>query len=120
MKRARVLLSSRELLMSDKTLEVLYWVLYYSIDYIKLDKHKEFKNMNQMHIAIAKEMGVYSAYIGAYINDRLIANKLISRIMSIPNDKFSKARIEKYEIPPWLESLYSSADFKLELTYSYE
>lgn len=118
--RARVLLASKGMLMSDKTLEVLYWVLFYSLDYPKLHKEKSFKNMNQMHIAIAKEMGVYSSYIGAYINDRLITNKLITRTMSIPSDRFSRARIEKYEIPAWLESIYNSETFKMELIFNYE
>jgi hypothetical protein len=118
--RARVLLASKGMLMSDKTLEVLYWVLFYSLDYPKLHKEKTFKNMNQMHIAIAKEMGVYSSYIGAYINDRLISNKLITRTMSIPSDRFSRARIEKYDIPAWLESVYNSETFKMELTFNYE
>jgi hypothetical protein len=118
--RARVLLASKNLLMSDKTLEVLYWVLYYTYDYHKLDSSKEFKNMNQMHISIAKEMGVYSSYVGAYINDRLIAYNILGRTMSIPSDKFSRARIEKYNVPQWLESLYKSSDFKIDLSYSYE
>jgi hypothetical protein len=120
MQRSRVLLASKGLLMSDKTLEVLYWVLFYSLEFPLANKDKTFKNMNQMHIAIAKEMGVYSSYIGAYINDRLISNKLITRTMSIPSDRFSRARIEKYDVPAWLESVYNSDNFKMELTFSYE
>lgn len=118
--RARVLLASRGILLSDKTYEVLYWVLYYIIDQDQKYNGKVFKNMNQMHVVIAKEIGVYSSYVGAYINDRLIKNNILSKKMSIPSDKFSKARIESYELPSWLITLYKSKDFKLEITFNYE
>jgi hypothetical protein len=118
--RARVLLASKGILLSDKTYEVLYWLLYYILDQDQKIDGKAFKNMNQMHIAIAKEIGVYSSYVGAYINDRLIKNKIISKQMSISSDKFSKAKIEKYELPSWLVTLYKSKDFKLEITFNYE
>jgi hypothetical protein len=35
--------------------------------------------------------------------------------MSLSSDKFTKAKIEKYEIPSWLVTLYKSQDFKLEI-----
>ncbi len=83
MERARVLLATRGLLLSDKTLEVLYWVLYYKIDYPALDANNanKFKNMNQMHVVIAKHMQVFSSYIGAYINDRIIPFKILKILM---------------------------------------
>ena len=118
--RARVLLASKGILLSDKTYEVLYWVLYYILDQDQKLNGKQFKNMNQMHVAIAKEIGVYSSYVGAYINDRLVKNNIITKKMSLSTDKFSKAKIEKYELPSWLITLYKSKEFKLEITFQYE
>jgi hypothetical protein len=118
--RVRILLATKGLLLSDKTYEVLYWLLYYILEQDQKLDGKTFKNMNQMHVAIAKEIGVYSSYVGAYINDRLIKNNIITKQMSISSDKFSKAKIEKYEIPNWLITLYNSQDFKLEITLNYE
>jgi hypothetical protein len=118
--RARVLLASKGILLSDKTYEVLYWVLYYILDQDQKLNGKQFKNMNQMHVAIAKEIGVYSSYVGAYINDRLVKNNIIAKKMSLSSDKFSKAKIEKYELPSWLITLYKSKEFKLEITFQYE
>ena len=40
--------------------------------------------------------------------------------MSLSTDKFSKAKIEKYELPSWLITLYKSKEFKLEITFQYE
>ena len=57
--RARVLLASKGILLSDKTYEVLYWVLYYILDQDQKLNGKQFKNMNQMHVAIAKEQYYY-------------------------------------------------------------
>ena len=118
--RSRVLLASKGILLSDKTYEVLYWVLYYILDQDQKLNGKQFKNMNQMHVAIAKEIGVYSSYVGAYINDRLVKNNIIAKKMSLSSDKFSKAKIEKYELPSWLITLYKSKEFKLEITFQYE
>ena len=120
--RARVLLATRGLLLSDKTLEVLYWVLYYKIDYPTLDANNvnKFKNMNQMHVVIAKHMQVFSSYIGAYINDRIIPFKILKKTVSIPADRFSKPRVLDYEIPQWLEKMYKDKEFKLDINFIYE
>jgi hypothetical protein len=118
--RARVMLASRGLVPSNKTLEVLYWVMYYTFDHPFNSKDQEFKNMNQMHVLIAKQMEVAPPYIGSYLNKRLIDKKILSRTMSVPTDRFSRAKIEKYDIPLWLETLYTSDKFKIDLTYSYE
>lgn len=118
--RVRVLLATKGLLLSDKTYEVLYWLLYYLYDQNFKFEGKEFKNINQMHIAIAKEIGVYSSYVGAYINDRLVKNKIIGKNMSLSSDKFSKAKIDGYSIPNWLETLYQATDLKFELIFNYE
>lgn len=118
--RVRVLLATKGLLLSDKTYEVLYWLLYYLYDQDFKFEGKEFKNINQMHIAIAKEIGVYSSYVGAYINDRLVKNKILGKNMSLSSDKFSKARIDGYNIPGWLETLYKATDLKFELIFNYE
>lgn len=118
--RARVLLATKGIMLSDKTYEVLYWLMYYLYDQNYQYEGKEFKNINQMHVAIAKEIGVYSSYVGAYINDRIVKHKIIGKNMSLSSDKFSKAKIEGYTIPPWLESLYNSPNLKFDLTFDYE
>lgn len=120
--RARVLLATKGILLSDKTLEVLYWVLYYKIDYPALDPKNvnKFKNMNQMHVVIAKHMQVFSSYIGAYINDRIIPFSILKKVVSEPTDKFSKPRVLDYDIPQWLEKMYKDKEFKLDIKFSYE
>ena len=118
--RARVLLASKGILLSDKTYEVLYWVLYYILDQDQKLNGKQFKNMNQMHVVIAKHMQVFSSYIGAYINDRIIPFKILKKTVSIPADRFSKPRVLDYEIPQWLEKMYKDKEFKLDINFIYE
>ena len=118
--RIRVLLATKGIVLSDKTYEVLYWLLFYYYDEKMQYQGKEFKNMNQMHIAIAKEIGVYSSYVGAYINDRLVKNKIITKKMSLSADRFSKAKIDGYEIPQWLETIYHTEELKIETILNYE
>jgi hypothetical protein len=122
MDRARVLLATKGLLLSDKTLEVLYWVLYYKIDHPKLHPSNvdQFKNMNQMHVVIAKHMQVFSSYIGAYINDRIVPFKILKKVVSNPVDKFSKPRVLDYEIREWLEKMYKEKTFNININYVYE
>lgn len=122
MDRARVLLATKGFLFSEKTLEVLYWVLYYKLEFPKEhpSNANKFKNMNQMHIEIAKHMQVFSSYIGAYINDRILPFNIIKKVVSKPTDRFSKARVLDYEIPAWLEKLYNEKHFAINIDFIYE
>jgi hypothetical protein len=89
------------------------------IHFVGHGKNKN-KEISQEEKDIAKEIGVYSSYVGAYINDRLVKNKIITKKMSLSTDRFSKAKIDGYEIPQWLETIYHTEELKIETILNYE
>jgi hypothetical protein len=113
-KRLNILLASQGRSVTYKTAEIVYYILYYK------SQDNDYKNMNQMHVQIAKELGVYSSYIGAYVTDHIVPKGLLTRNIVLPQQKFSRHKIEDYTIPEWLWSLYRSKEFKIDLTLIYE
>lgn len=114
MKRLNVLLAAQGKSITYKTSEILYYILYYK------RSGNDYKNMNQMHVQIAKELGVYSSYIGAYVTDHIVPKGLLKRKIILPSKQFVRHKIEDYDIPEWLWTLYDSKDFKIEIVLSYE
>ena len=112
-KRVRILLATKHIELTDKCLETLYWIIHYTLS------KEEFANANRMHVKVAKEIGSYATYVGAYVKDIIIPKKLLTRNEFIKQGSTRKT-ILGYNIPAWLEKAYSSKDFSINIRLSYE
>ena len=104
---------------TERVVSKIYHKITYNDNVFDINITGESDSMNplgyyyQVHHPIT--IKVFSSYIGAYINDRIIPFKILKKTISIPADRFSKPRVLDYEIPQWLEKMYKDKEFKLDI-----
>ena len=112
-KRVRVMLATEEVVITEKCLEVLYWIIHFTVS------GKEYKNANRLHLDVALKMGSFTTYIAAYVVDQIVPKKLLKREEYIREASGLKV-IKGYIIPKWLLTVYNDKVFKIDLTLMYE
>ena len=113
-KRVRIYLALQNKEITDKCLEVLYWIIHFS------ESDQEFKNSHRIHTEAAKKLTTYPSYVGSYTREHLESKGYVKREEFIPEKSGSRKVIKGYKIQPWLLKLYSSNELKMELELNYE
>lgn len=113
-RRMRIFLALKNVEITDKCLEVLYWIIHFS------ESEKIYKNSHQIHKDAAKKIGTYPSYIGSYSREHLESKGYLKREEFIPAGIGARKVIKGYKVPDWIMNLYNNPTLKMELIISYE